>query len=857
MDQSFGTWVKRRRKAADLTQQGLAQKVGCSLATIVKIESDERRPSRQIAELLAQVLEIPLDQHDLFLKVARQQKGVDRLEGISPPPAPALDPFSSASPAGPPLPVTALIGREHEVQMILRQFRDPGCRLLTLIGPGGVGKTRLALEVAQRLQGESDQAVRFVSFAGTGAPEFMVPAIADSLGIVFSGMAEPKAQLLNSLRAKQVLLVLDNLEHLLNGIELLDDLLAHAPSIKILATSREQLNLRAEWTFEVQGLPIPSALDLNGPVSNSALSLFVERARHVRADFAPTEEDLGAIIRICQLVDGLPLGLELAATWVSTLSCPEIEIEIRRSLDFLATSQRDMPERHRSLRAVFDYSWDLLTAEEKSVLEKLSAFKGGFQRDAAEQVAAASLPMLSVLIGKSLIRRSTVQSGRYEQHELVRQYAMRRLQEDAGEERATRDRHAGYYLGSWSERENDMKSARQWETARQLGADIDNFRAAWDWAVWRKQLGALAACLRTFLLIYDLRGWYREGLERLEAFTQAAQQQQNKQYEDGLGLALAFQGWLHFRRGYLPQARGRFEQGLTILRDSIDRIAQAEMLSMYGSLLNSLGAGDRAVEVAEEALATARATDDPWRIAYASMMRGGILAGRGKFEAAYESSLEALSYFRRLGDSRLIIVTLNTLGYCAVQLSRFEEAREFLQESLSLANPSEDPWSVGTAYGNLGLVDLAQGKGTEAQNGLQHSIAHFTELGMLGDVAFYLTYLGEAHALQGDTGSARLHWWEAIRRAREIESLPNLLANLIRLAQVEKGDLGTAYETALFVLDHPATWQESKNRAAALIRELEAQLPEDQLERSRSRAQTMSVDAFVEAFRNLPDPKGF
>jgi tetratricopeptide (TPR) repeat protein len=213
-----------------------------------------------------------------------------------------------------------------------------------------------------------------------------------------------------------------------------------------------------------------------------------------------------------------------------------------------------------------------------------------------------------------------------------------------------------------------------------------------------------------------------------------------------------------------------------------------------------------------------------------------------------------LTYFRRLGDSRLIVITLNTLGYCALQLSRFEEARGFLQESLSLANPSEDPWSVGTAYGNLGLVDLAQGKGTEAQTGLQHSIAHFTELGMLGDVSFYLTYLGEAHALQGDTGSARRHWWDAIRRAQEIESLPNLLANLIRLAQLEEGDLGTAYETAIFVLNHPASWQESKDRAAALIRQLEAQLPPEQLEIGRSRAQTMPVETYIEAFRNHRAP---
>jgi predicted ATPase/DNA-binding XRE family transcriptional regulator len=848
VDHSFGNWVKRRRKAVDLTQQQLAQKVGCSLTMIVKIEADERRPSRQVAELLAQVLEIPPEQHELFLKVARQQKGAHQLDEIAPLSPPPLDPVTPSSQTDLPVPITSLIGREHELQMIVRQLQDSDCRLLTLLGPGGVGKTRLALEVAQRLREEFHQAISFVSFAGTSAPEFMVPAIADSLGFSFLGSTEPKSQLLNFLREKHVLLVLDNLEHLLEGVELLDDLLTHAPSIKILATSREQLNVRAEWTFEVQGLPVPQSLEWNVPASNSAVSLFIERARHVRASFTPTDEDLRAIARICQLVDGLPLGLELAATWVRALSCPEIETEIRRSLDFLAASQRDMPERHRSLRAVFDYSWNLLTSEEKNVLEKLSVFKGGFQRDAAAQVAAANLPMLSVLIGKSLIRRN--ESGRYEQHELVRQYAMGRLQQDAREESATRDRHAAYYLGLWSARENDMKSPRQWETTRELGADIDNFRAAWDWAVWQKQPSALFQCLRTFLSIYDLRGWYVEGLERLDAFTRVAAQHPNRQYNNAQGLAVSFQGWLQFRRGQLPKAREWFEQGITILRASQDQIALAEALTMYGPVLTSLGEGDPAIEIANESLAMARVTDDMWHIAYALMMRGGILAGRGIFEEAYANSREALAYFRQLGDTRLTVVTLNTLGFSALQLSRFEEARKFLQESLSLASTADDPWSVGTAYGNLGLVDLAQGHGVEAQKDLQISITHFTDLGMLGDVAFYLTYLGETYAMQGDLVNAQRHWWDAVRRAREIESLPNLLANLIRLAQVERRNLRTAYETAIFVLDHPASWQESKNRAAALTRELEAQIPSNQQKAARSHAQRMSVDAFIEALMN-------
>ena len=844
---SFGAWVRRRRKALDLTQQELARKAGCSDSLIFKIEADERRPSRQIAELLAQALEIPQEQRDLFLKVARQQKRTDDLETIPAPPTPTFGSAARSPNPHLPLPLTSLIGREHELRMIGQQLQNPDCRLLTLTGPGGAGKTRLVVAVAHQM--ESQQMAYFVSLAGTSGSEFMIPAIADALGFTFSGTVDPKSQLLNFLKEKPILLVLDNLEHLLKGIELLDELLERAPNVKILATSREQLNLRAEWTFEVQGLPVPSATTWDGAVPNSAVSLFIERARQTKLDFTPSQEDLQAIARICQLVDGLPLGLELAAAWVHTLSCPEIEIEIRRSLDFLTTTKWDIPERHRSLRAVFDYSWNLLTEEEKRVLEKLSLFKGGFPREAAEQVAGANLSMLSLLVGKSLIHRSDAQAGRYEQHELVRQYAtVRRLEENSQEEVSSRDRHAAYYLGLWAAGERNMKGPQQWERARELSADIDNFRAAWEWAISQGQFEMLSPCMRTLILVYDLRGWYAEGLERLGAIRQRLGDVQQGQHAITRGLALSFQGWFYFRQGELQEALEHLEEGISTLRSTGDAIALAETLAMYGPLLTSLGEGDRAIEIARESLAVARTTGDAWHIAYAFMMQGGILAGRGRFEEAYASAQEALTHFRELGDARLTVVSLNTLGYAALQLSQYTEACSFLQESLSLVKPPDDPWSLGTAYGNLGLVELAQGNGSEAQKALQQSIALFTNLGMPGDVAFYLTYLGEAHALQGELEKAENCLWQAVRTAQGIQALPDVLASLIRLAQVhvERGDPAHAYETALLVLRHPASWQESKNRAAALREKLEVQLTPDQIQTGQDRAQRLSLEAFIE-----------
>jgi len=845
VDTSFGTWIKRRRKALDMTQQELAQRVGCSLSLIFKIESDARRPSRQVAELLAEHLGIPPDQRLLFLKVARQEKTADHLE-----PVPSLSTPQPDSPSKPlqpdlPLPLTSLIGREHELLMVIRQVQDPTCRLLTLTGPGGVGKTRMALEVAHQLRDTFNQEACFVSLVGTSASEFIIPAIADSLGFSFSGAIELKAQLFNFLKEKHILLVLDNLEHLLNGIELLDELLEYAPNVKLLATSREQLNLRTEWVFEVQGLPIPSNINLDNVESNSAVVLFLQRAKQINMNFIPAPEDLHAIARICLLVEGLPLGLELAATWVNTISCREIATEIERGLDFLATSKRDIPERHRSIHAVFEYSWNLLSVEEQAVLKNLSILQGGFHREAAEQVSGATLPLLSSLVSKSLIRRH--EPGRYDQHELLRQYAAIRLREDPQAKMSARDRHTAYYLAFWRERETALKGAGQREALRELTAEIDNFRAAWEWAITRSHFATLYESLRAFLLLYDLRGWYAEGIERIESMVHALRATPDRHHELR-GLVLALQGWFYFRRGQLKQAREHFDQGLMILRPLDDRIALADVLSLSGPLLTALGENATALERGREGLAAARANGDVWRIAYALMMQGGNLLGSGRYDEAYAGAQEALTHFRALGDTRLIVVTLNTLGFAAMQLSRYPEARGYLQESLSLITPMEDPWNVGTAYGNLGIVELAQGNPSEAQVLLQKSVPLIAELGMLGDMAFYLTYLGEVAAVLGAADEAERHWLDALRIAQGAQALPTLLANLIRLAQlhVDRGDIARAYRWATLVSGHPASSQDSKNRAEKLRAALGSKLSAEELESIQVSSYEQSLDDFVQ-----------
>jgi predicted ATPase len=325
-------------------------------------------------------------------------------------------------------------------------FNDPQCRLLTLTGMGGIGKTRLALEFAWRHKDMFSDGVTYVPLASINSVESIVPAIAEAFAFSFSGPTDPKEQLFNFMSdgmKHTTLLVLDNFEHLIArssaAAELVHEVLQRMPSLKILTTSREQLSLHGEWMYELHGLPVPPAEFTKQLESYSAATLFVQCAQRIQPDFEITEEEKPAVARICHMLEGIPLAIELAAAWVGMLTCREIADEIESNIDILTTTMRDIPERHRSMRATFDHSWRLLSNAERDVLRRLSVFRGGFYRHAAEIIAGASLSSLASLVFKSLVRRTG--NGRYDLHEVIRQYALAYLAKNESQYDATRDHH--------------------------------------------------------------------------------------------------------------------------------------------------------------------------------------------------------------------------------------------------------------------------------------------------------------------------------------------------------------------------------------------------------------------------------
>jgi predicted ATPase/transcriptional regulator with XRE-family HTH domain len=478
---SFGRWVRHRRKALDLTQKDLACRVGCSISAIRKFEADQRRPSQQMAERLAEFLIIPWDDQAAFIQAARGERCVDRLPLLPPTIDSMLSPISSQGVCNLPAPLTPLLGRQHELVQINRLLQDPQCRMLTLTGLGGIGKTRLAIEVAHAQRSTFPDGVHFVPLAAVTAVEYVAPTIADALGFTFHGLSDVQKLLLDYLREKSLFLVLDNLEHLPGAGQLLSDLLQNAPGLRLLATSRGRLNLHGEWVFEVQGLPVPPVDPHDELETYSSVALFLQSARRVVPGFLLAECNRADVVRICQLLDGMPLGIELAATWIRILSCGEIAHEIEHNLDFPTASAAGVPERHQSLRAAFDHSWNLLSAEEQRVMRQLSVFRGGFRRGAADQVAGASLSLLSALVDKSLLRRTG--AGRYGMHQLIEQYVMAHLEANPEECGATHDRHCTYYVAMLQQHEEVLRAGIRTETMTELILEIDNLRSAWEWAV--------------------------------------------------------------------------------------------------------------------------------------------------------------------------------------------------------------------------------------------------------------------------------------------------------------------------------------------------------------------------------------
>lgn len=856
----FGEWVRKRREALDFTQDELAQRAACSVHTIRKIESGERRPSKQLADLLATSLGIPSEDHQTFIKVARGTINLERLPKITQ--ELSFAPISDLQPSVPssqlPIQVTPLVGRDSEMASMDRLFDNPQCRLLTLTGMGGIGKTRLAIEFASEQEAGFPGGVYYVPLTPINSTDAIVPAIADTLGLVFSGPTDPKEQLITYLSFnfnKPTLLVLDNLEHLLaqpsskskTGVDgLVSEFLQRLPNVKILATSRERLNLQGEWTYELHGLTVPPHEYSGRLLDCSAVTLFIKSAARIKAGFELTPEEQPAIVKICQLLDGIPLAIELAAAWVGILSCEEIAQEISLNIDFLTSTMRDIPDRHRSLRATFEHSWNLLSDEERDALRHLSVFQGEFDRGSADKIAGAPLPLLASLVSKSLVRRT--QNNHYDLHEAIRQFAMSHLAENPKHYNEVCNLHCNHYLKLVSGHEKSFRSASQQEAIGEISDSLDNIRAAWKWAVQQRNFDLISQALRGMGWFYELAGLHREGFELMELVIQMViQETRNDRLDILMGLATTQRGLLYFRKGQVDKAKEIYEDSVAILRPVGDQELLADALVFLGIIKHLHGEYTESAAMVREGLQYAQACGDQWITAYAIYNLGYVDSMLGDYQRGYEQMQTGLDMWRAIGDLHYMALGLNFLVSTQIKLGRYEEAKASMLESIALCEQAKNRWGMGTAYRYLGLACLADGQFTEAEEHFNKSIAIFSGYTGGWDIAISVAYLGEAIMMAGNLNKAESIFLDGLHLAMDINAVPIALDSLLGLAQIyaSRGKTEIALKNSLFVLNHPSATQESKDRAGLLSDKLAVQLNPQKVNSILKELYTMELEDIV------------
>jgi predicted ATPase/DNA-binding XRE family transcriptional regulator len=761
---AFGHLLKRLRIGADLTQEELAERANVSARAISDLERGSiHRPRRDTAELLADGLRLRGDDRESFIALARGR------------PLPATE---GAADRGQqrlalPHPPHAIVGRLKETAAATALLLDPEVRLLTLTGTGGVGKTRLALEVAFRTAEAMPDGAVFVDLAPVRGPELVLGAIAQALGVVAGPEQSLWQVVTHALRDQRLLLLLDNFEHVAPAATVVSDLLAACPLSTVLATSREPLRIRAEREYQVGPLVLPDlrqipALDELGRVP--AVDLFVRRAEAANRQFALTAENAGAIAEIAVRLDGLPLAIELAATRVKILSPVALLTRLEHRLPLLTGGARDLPARQQALRATIDWSHDLLSPEEQALFRRLAAFSGGCTLEAAEEVSRGveetqsraehgktarrqdgqdgrtsasqhpapsgqnpppttydprptTLDQIMALVDKNLLSLSDGPDGeqRFGMLETIREYGLERLTA-SGESAAVRDAHARWCLAFAQRADPALREHAQTIWLARLTIEHDNLRAALSWALERR----------------------------------------NAELAQRLGVALA---WFWRVRGYFDEGRRWLEQALALDAEASPTVRASALVDLARLAYQQ---GDYSgVPWLEEALATFRAEENSAGVASALATLGIILDDMGDHDRAAVLEDEALALFRALDDQPSVVRTLNSRGLTAWDRGDYDQAQGLLEEALALARSLGSWYTVAQALNNLALVAYEQRDYDRAASLQAEALDLYRELDNLDGLAHSLENFAMITGARDDAErSARLFGAATALRAR-------------------------------------------------------------------------------------------
>lgn len=718
------------------------------------------------------------------------------------------DSLGGPPPAGtrmaPPSPAAAedgFVGRSIELQHIAELLARDECRLLCLVGPGGVGKTRLARRALQELAPRFADGALFVALEDVDTPAQLGLRLAHAAGVASGrGSPDPLARAIEAWRERQLLLVLDNFEQLAEHAPLLEHLLQACPGLQLLVTSRLRLGVAGEWSMPLEGLPCPDPEDDDRAESFDAVRLFVKAARRVEPGFAPAAER-AAIVDICRLVEGLPLALELAAAWVRLLSCRHIADELRQGTELLRAADSRHPPRHASFDAVFEHSWRRLSAVEREALARLSVFHGGFSVEAARAVAGASLPVLGALADKSLLAK---EGERMHLHPLVQQLARLRLAqaEQDSAQPATEAAHAAWFH-RWLRQLEPATENGQREALQAIDTEFENCRRAWQYSIAQGDTEALRHSAPTLLNHFEHRARFEEGLALLR---EAIESPLGRAGGESTALMLSRAALMEMRLARYADAELTAARALAATQDAPSREAKYQALAVLGGCAVSTGRPDEARAAYQQALALAQAGERAHDIA--STLDNLALCEKrlGRYDEALRLTLEALTQHRRHGDNARVAVCLNNLGSMFTFMDDDEAAKVHLREALQL---SERHGLVSTrAFVLSNLTELAL-KADDIDAARQHAEAalEVAQGGGLRSLAGWLkAQLARLATRRGELELARSLLADAAELALTLGAQfvkPAVMLGWAELLEAQ-GHAGAARRVLAFAADEPS-----------------------------------------------------
>lgn len=766
----FGDYLRRYRELAGLTQEELAEKAGLTAKAIGALERGERqRPYPATVHALARAL--GLNEADYAALLAARHPRAP--EASSPAPS---HPASASIPATVPAQLTPLIGREAEIATVGQLLQRDGIRLLTLTGPGGVGKTRLALEVAAVYAGLFADGAAFIALASLVDADLVIPTIARALGLAEGSGQAPNDMLRSYLQDKHMLLVLDNCEHVLQAAPLISELLLVCPRLTTLATSRAPLQVRGEQEYAVGPLAVPD-LDHVPSVAEvagvAAVQLFVERAQQLVPTFQLAQDNAVAVAAICRRLDGLPLALELAAARVKVLTPTALLARLDQVLPLLTGGARDLPARQQTLRNAIDWSYKLLDEGDRTLFARLAVFVGGCTLPMAERVcnAANDLPLqvldgLQSLLDKSLIYQALGVDGeqRFLMLQTISEYALERL-EERGSFAALRRTHAEQYLALVQQAQPNFFDANQNQWFDRMETELDNLRAVLAWSKTAADGVVIGLQLAGLLWrFWAVRGHTTEGREWLDALLA----RRDAVPTSAIWYALHTAGNLADDQGDLAQAKVFWEECLAICRELGNKNFVGHMLNNLGELAVLQGAYDHAMALFEEALAMYREVPNPWGLGLATWNLGKVVHVRGAYDRARRLLEESLASMRVRGDLEAVARIMQDLGRIAYDMADDAVAVQHFDEAHRLFRDVRSKPGVAAVLANLGAVAHQQGDHQRAAVLLEQSLDLQREIGSKEGMAYALYYLGRVAFDLGHYLPARSRYCESLQIQQDI-----------------------------------------------------------------------------------------